>query len=109
MSLSREERRELAEIDQLLSQESELVTLAALFAQPRDGLDHRPGPAGACAAGARHRFARVAVSFVLAVAGVIAGCVVGSLGQPASIAAGVVLVLCSGLGMSAVLIRYANG
>ena len=103
MSLSRAERRELARIDQSLSRESELAELAALFSQTPDDAGSAPE-----AARARRRLRVIAASFVVAAAGVVGGCLVGAMDRPAATAIGAVLVVCSGLGLAVVLIRYAS-
>ncbi|HEX3590538.1 MAG TPA: DUF3040 domain-containing protein [Pseudonocardiaceae bacterium] len=106
MTLSRDERRELAELNQLLSQESELAELAALFTDP----PVRPQePPARSVDPSRRQFAAVVVALVGVVVAVAGGCFLAASGEPAAMGAAVVLVVSAGVGLGVALIRYARG
>jgi hypothetical protein len=109
MTMSRDERRELAEINQLLSQESELAALAALFAQPPGGRALRQaGPEPVARHPDRSRRRPLLVALVTVLLAVIGACALGSVGGPMAIGAAAVLVVSAGLGLAAALRRYAR-
>lgn len=103
MTLSPEELARLAVIDQRLSQEAELVALAALFAEPPKGL-----ALSEAARPVRARRPRAGLVLMVAVAllALVCGCFLGSLGQPTTVAAGTVAVLCAGLALVAAFRRH---
>jgi hypothetical protein len=91
MGLSPDERRELGELNRILSRDAELAAVARLFAEPP---------------GTRHRGQLGVVVAVLAAALAFAsGCVVAAVGGPASVVAGTLLVLCSAAIPVTVLVR----
>lgn len=109
MYLSPHELRELAEIDQLLSQDRELVEVTALFAEPPGRPDLGQVSVVRVAGRSRRRVAGVAAWLAAVLLAVAVACVVASLATPVAIAVGAVLVLCCGLGLAVALVRYAYG
>ncbi len=108
MTMSRDERRELAQINQFLSDESELAELAALFAEP-PVLSHAGAvPVTSDRDRPRHLSGSVVVALVAVVLAVVGGSVIASVGDPTAIAVAAVLVVSSGLALAAALIRYAR-
>jgi hypothetical protein len=109
MYLSRDERRELAEIDQFLSQERELAAVTALFAEPPRGPGLDAVPPERVPGRSTGRIIGVLVGLAAVAVAVVAACVVASLAMPAAIAVGAVLVVCCGGGLAVALVRYAYG
>ena len=94
MSLSRAERRKLAQIGELLASEHDLIALEALFPRPARKTDAR---VRARAAVRRYSFNRVVAGLVAVALSVGAACALAEVDNAIATAAGTVLVVLSGL------------
>jgi hypothetical protein len=103
--MSRDERRELDAIGRSLSDEAELTSLEALFAQP-PAAAVRPAPVVGHPPDAGHT--AVTVGLMVAAFGLLGACLLAAVDRPSTIALAVVLAVGTGVGLVRALIRYAK-
>jgi lysozyme family protein len=103
--MSRDERRELDAIGRSLSDEAELISLEALFAQPPAAtvptapMVGRPPDTGHTA---------ITVGLMAAAFGLLGACLLAAVDRPLTIALAAVLAVVTGLGLVWALVRYAK-